>query len=164
MKNLIYIIAVAGISATLFLSFNFRPPSDEVQYPEGYRGWTYIKSMIIEEGHPLYESFGGIHNIYANKKALEGYKSDTNTFPDGAVIIFDLLEAVNKDHAITAGLRKVVGVMERNSEKFKSTGGWGFEGFKGDTKERAITDAYSQCFNCHLSKKESNYVFSTYHE
>ena len=34
--------------------------------------------------------FGGIHHIYANDKAIEGYRNEL--FPDGAVIIFDLLE------------------------------------------------------------------------
>jgi len=31
--------------------------------------------MAIEEGHPLYSAFGGIHHICANDKALEGSRS-----------------------------------------------------------------------------------------
>jgi len=26
----------------------------EVPYPAGYRDWHHVKSMVIEEGHPLY--------------------------------------------------------------------------------------------------------------
>jgi len=32
------------------------------------------------------------------------------------------------------------------SLKFAETGGWGFEGFKGDIKERVVTDAKNACF------------------
>ena len=41
----------------------------EVPYPAGYRDWHHVKSMVIEEGHPLYGAFGGIHHLYANDKA-----------------------------------------------------------------------------------------------
>ncbi|MER3451425.1 MAG: cytochrome C, partial [Thermus sp.] len=30
-------------------------------YPKGFRAWTHVKSMVIEPGHPLYETFGGQH-------------------------------------------------------------------------------------------------------
>jgi len=133
-----------------------------VPYPKGYRDWTHVKSMIINPGHPLYESFGGIHHIYANKKAMEGYAK--GKFPDGAVIVFDLLEAKSADNAVTEGARKVVGVMHKDSKKWKATGGWGFEGFKGDsTTERAVgKNAASACYNCHTQQKDKDFVFSAY--
>lgn len=135
--------------------------NDEVKYPEGYRNWTHVKTLILEKGHPLYDAFGGIHHIYANKTALEGYKAG-NKFKDGSVIVFDLLETVSADNAIAEGNRKVVGVMEKNSKKYKDTGGWGFEGFKADTRERVVKNMYGECFSCHLSQKEKDYVFSEY--
>ena len=58
-----------------------------VPYPKGYRQWTHVKSMVIQPGHALYDSFGGIHHLYANKLAEKGYAS--GKFPDGAVIAFD---------------------------------------------------------------------------
>lgn len=132
----------------------------EVPYPAGYRDWHHVKSMVIEEGHPLYGAFGGIHHLYANDKALEGYRSDT--FPDGAVIIFDLLEAVHDSDAVTEGARKVVGVMHKDAEMFAATGGWGFEGFGGgDPTNRVVGDnATSACFACHQPQKDQDYTFS----
>lgn len=132
----------------------------EVPYPEGYRDWHHVKSMVIEEGHPLFAAFGGIHHLYANDKALQGYRSDT--FPDGAVIIFDLLEAVHDGNAVTEGARKVVGVMHKDAKKFAATGGWGFEGFGGgDPANRVVGDqAASACFACHLPQKDQDYTFS----
>ncbi len=133
-----------------------------VAYPEGFRQWTHAKSMVINQGHALYEAFGGIHHLYANKKAMEGYKS--GKFADGSVIVFDLLEAKAADNAVQEGARKVVGVMHKDSVKWKATGGWGYEGFKGDSKtERAVgKNAASACHQCHTSQKDKDYVFSTY--
>lgn len=132
----------------------------EVPYPTGYRAWHHVKSMVIEDGHPLFGAFGGIHHIYANDKALDGYRIDS--FPDGAVIIFDLLEAVHDGNAVTEGARKVVGVMHKDAAKFAATGGWGFEGFGGgDPGNRVVgSDAASACFSCHQPQKDQDYTFS----
>jgi hypothetical protein len=132
----------------------------QVPYPNGYRDWHHVKSMVIEEGHPLNSAFGGIHHIYANDKALEGYRQ--GHFPDGAVIIFDLLEVTHADNAITEGQRKVVGVMHKDAKQFAATGGWGFEGFGGgDPTSRVVgKDAASACFACHQPQKGQDYTFS----
>lgn len=131
-----------------------------VAYPEGYRNWHHVKSMVINAGHPLHAALGGIHHIYANGKAVEGYRK--GKFPDGAVIIFDLLEAKSADNAVTEGARKVVGVMVKNAAAYSATGGWGFEGFKGDSKtERAVgKNAAQACYGCHAPQKDRDFVFS----
>lgn len=134
----------------------------EVYYPADYRSWTHVKSMILEEGHALYESFGGIHHLYANDKALQGYKSQN--FPDGSVIIFDLLEANRADNAVTEGNRKVIGIMYKNASAFPQTGGWGFGAFKSQSGEKLDIDPVAGCFNCHASQKDRDYVFSSFRE
>lgn len=35
--------------------------SGGVDYPEDYRSWSHVKSMIILPGHPLEDPFGGMH-------------------------------------------------------------------------------------------------------
>jgi hypothetical protein len=137
--------------------------NNQVDYPEGYRQWVHVKSMVLQEGHPLYESFGGIHHVYANPKALAAMKAG-KPYPDGSVLVFDLLAASSENNAIVEGARKVVGVMQKNSKKFAATGGWGYEGFKGDSKERVVEDAQSACHACHSSQKDQDYVFSTYRQ
>ena len=135
---------------------------DAVPYPDGYRAWQHVKSMVIEEGHPLHAAFGGIHHIYANERALEGYR--TGRFPDGAVIAFDLLAADRADHAVTEGPRKVLGVMHRDARRYAATGGWGFEGFVGGRpSDRAVgtaTAAATACFECHREQAGEDFVFS----
>lgn len=149
-------LALATLAALALPAF-----AAEVAYPDGYRDWHHVKSMVIQPGHGLYEAFGGIHHLYANRKAVEGYR--TGKFPDGAVIVFDLLEAPAEGGAITEGRRKVVGVMARDARRFAATGGWGFEGFKGDSRtERAVgADAAKACFACHAPQKDRGYVFSS---
>lgn len=136
-----------------------------VPYPEGYRNWTHVKSMLISQGHPLFEAFGGIHHIYANDKAMQGYRKGGN-FPNGSVIIFDLLDVKSDGGATEEGARKVVGVMHKDARKWATTGGWGFEGFKGDSKtERAVgKNAEQACFNCHAPQKSHDYVFSRWRQ
>jgi hypothetical protein len=132
----------------------------QVPYPSSYRDWHHVKSMVIEEGHPLFGAFGGIHHLYANPKAIEGYKA--GKFPDGSVIVFDLLEASRKDSAVTEGPRKVLGVMHKDAKKYAATGGWGFEGFGGGDQSKRVVgaNAASACFACHAPQKDHDYVFS----
>ncbi len=130
-----------------------------VPYPEDYRGWYHVKSMVIFPGHPLENPFRGIHHVYANKKALKGLK--TGTYRNGAVLVFDLLDYTRAGHALQEGPRKLVGVMHRDTARFAATGGWGFEGFAGNSKtERLTNDGGKGCFDCHAAQKANQYVFS----
>jgi len=53
--------------------------------------------------------------------------------------------------------------MEKDRARFKATGGWGFEAFKGDSQtERLVTDATAQCFGCHQRQKDNDFAFSGY--
>ena len=161
MRTVISIIAAATTVSTIVLA-NSAAAADPapVPYPKGYRDWHHVKSMVINPGHGLYDAFGGIHHVYANKAALQGYRS--GKWPNGAVIVFDLLEAKSADNTVTEGTRKVVGVMHRDSGKYAATGGWGYEGFKGDsTADRAVgVNALTACHQCHIAQKDAGFVFS----
>ncbi|WP_129645321.1 cytochrome P460 family protein [Peristeroidobacter agariperforans] len=157
-------IALAIPAALVIGAVAVNAATDAVPYPQGYRQWQHIKSMVIQTGHPLHASFGGIHHLYANEKARAGYRS--GKFPDGSTIVFDLLEANDADSAITEGKRKVVGVMLKDTRKYAATGGWGFEGFAGDSPtERVVGDkAATACFTCHIARQQQDFVFSSYRE
>lgn len=157
---------IGGLSAGLLATgFLFGQSQTEVAYPEDYRNWVHVKSMVILEGHVHFEAFGGFHHVYANDKAVAALKQGI-PFPKGAVLVFDLREALAEDNAISEGRRLVVGVMEKDPERFPGTAGWGFEDFKmrGDVYERAVTNAREQCLSCHDSRKTSDYVYSEYRE
>jgi len=152
------------IAAALALSTQLPVTAgDGVPYPEGYRLWAHVKSMTIHPGHPLQDPFLGIHHIYANDKALSGLKS--GRFADGAVLVFDQLESLTQDQASTEGQRVLVGVMAKDGKRFADTGGWGFEGWSGNSRDqRLVADGGAACFACHAQQAERDYVFSTWRE
>ena len=108
----------------------------------------------------LANPFAGIHHVYANDSALLGLQ--TGEFAPGAVLVFDLLAYTEGDNALQEGQRKLIGVMERDPARFADTGGWGFEGFAGDShQERLTNDGGRACFACHQPQQQTSYVFST---
>ncbi len=132
-----------------------------VAYPEGYRAWTHVKSMIVEKGHPLFELVGGLHHIYANSRATQGYQANPRVFPEGAVIVFDLLEPVVGNNAVVEGKRKAVIVMEKDSRRFAATGNWGYAVFEGDGR-RAVEINVNSCYECHKGAANTDFVFSSF--
>jgi Cytochrome P460 len=131
-------------------------------YPNGFRAWNHVKTMQIKLGHPLYNGFGGIHHIYANNRAKDGFRR--GKFANGSVLVFDLHEAREEPFTTSEGPRKFVAVMHKHADRYRDTGGWGFEAFKGDShKDRLVgadRNAARNCFQCHASQKASDYVFS----
>ena len=132
---------------------------EPVPYPEGYRLWTHVKSMVLFDDHPLADPFEGIHHVYANAAALKGLQE--GSFADGAILVFDLLEATRGEGALTEGARKRLDVMHRDPSRYASTGGWGFETFVGDSRsERLVQDVVASCYACHTSVANQSFVFS----
>jgi len=103
----------------------------------------------------------GFHHIYGNAKAMEGYKA--GKFDDGSILVFDVLEAVSRDNVINEGKRRLIDVMVKDAQKFKNTGGWGYEEFAGDSKTDRLIGALSvtSCYNCHAYQKTNDNVFSS---
>jgi hypothetical protein len=60
---------------------------------------------------------------------------------------------------MNVGARKVVDVMQKDSTRFAATGGWGFDEFRGDTRERT-TAPIATCVQCHTRRRDNDYVFS----
>ena len=156
LRNLIGAFCI--IAVPLFVMAESSRP---VTYPEGYRDWTHVKSMVIQPEHGLADPFEGIHHVYANGEALAGLKD--GSYDNGSVFVFDLLNQNVGDGAIQEGERKFIGVMEYDTDRFSATGGWGFEAFAGNSKnERVVNDGGESCFACHQGVKAANYVFSQY--
>lgn len=132
----------------------------EAPYPEGYRHWTHIKSAYIGEGSAAFKRFGGMHHIYANREAMEGYR--TGRFPPGSVLVFDLLDASSSDKGVEPGARKFVDIMWKNPSP---AGGWVFGEFDRDSRTvRNVTAAQgvAQCQSCHDKAGATDGVFSKF--
>lgn len=141
-------------------SFNISCQENEIPYPEGYRYWVHIKTTLVGPESPSFKLNGGYHHIYANEKAMQGYTS--GHFPEGAVIVFDVLGIKQQNGNMLEDSRAHIDVMVKDSLKFAGTGGWGYEEFKGDSHtERTLTSTTkTQCFNCHA--KKDDYFFSEF--
>lgn len=111
---------------------------------------------------PFFARVGGLHHIYANEKAMEGYR--TGRFPEGSVLVFDVFETQEAAGATLEGPRRFIDVMQKDSKRFAATGGWGYEEFKGDSQtERALTPKTAQeCHACHAAAKDYDSVFSRF--
>lgn len=133
---------------------------EEVAYPDGYRQWTHIKSATVNPASPAYAHFGGMHNIYGNRLAMDGFAA--GTFPDGSVVVFDVLEWKEGPQHSDTGARRILDVMTKDSRRYAATGGWGYTEFQGDSHtERTMTAAdMAKCASCHQANAKHDSVFS----
>jgi len=133
-----------------------------VAYPDGYRNWFHVTSRVNLTGSEP-ESAVGFHHIYANEKARAGL--DSGQFEDGAVFVLDRFKYnEGEDKTLNEGDRRVLAVMLKDAAKFKGTGGWGFEGFKGgDASQRVVKDGQA-CFVCHIPFEKQGFVISRPHK
>jgi hypothetical protein len=141
----------------------FSDDAQPVPYPDGFRSWSHVKSGVISPQHANFSSMGGIHHVYANPQAMDGYR--TRQFPEGSVIVFEWLEWLEKNGSIEEGPRRQVDVMIKDSQRYAATGGWGFQRFVKDSKtELAAAPTPQQCFACHDKLKADGLVISKYRE
>jgi hypothetical protein len=150
---------LVAAAAALGLGLPAQPNEAAVPFPDGYRKWVHVKSTLIGPQSPAFERNGGIHHFYANEKALEGYRS--GAFPDGSVLVDDLVEAKEAAGITSDGPRRRVAIMVKEGLRFRETGGWGFEVFKGEGRDAALdTASKAACFACHKNGHDS--VFSEF--
>ncbi|QNQ09955.1 cytochrome P460 family protein [Sphingomonas alpina] len=151
--KLLGIIALAAV-ATVATARSTQEP--EIAYPANFRKWQHISSGYIGEGNPGFPRYGGIHYIYANDRAMTGYR--TGTFPLGSVLVFDVHDVKTGPGTIDPTTRKLVDVME------KRHGGWRFVEFDGDSRTKiSVTgdQAVKVCAACHETAKR-DHVFSNF--
>ncbi len=144
---------------------------DSVPFPTGYRQWVHIASVFRGPQNPVFKQqpctkpcAGGVFQYYANAKALEGYR--TGKFPDGAIIADEFIEmqdAPPQPATSYEGSRRGVGVMVKDSSRYAATGDWGFESYKGDSRQPDHSSA--ACYACHNAfRKDHDFTFLKYKE
>jgi Cytochrome P460 len=149
--------------AVLIVSFALSAQTDEEpSFPKEFRRWAHVKSVLVGPQSPAFATEGGIHHIYANDNALEGYRS--GKFPDGSVIVYDLLETKEVAGNTLEGQTRRVDVMLKQRARYASTGGWEFMSFSGSDQTNGKLTAARQetCAGCHARKKDHDFVFSEF--
>jgi len=126
-----------------------------VSYPADYRKWAVTRRFQAGPESKV----AGFHHYYANERALEGFNA--GKFPDGSVIVDELLAVDQQGGNSYEGKRLRIAVMMKDSARYAETGGWGFERGSGDSQELgAPADVRQACYSCHVKQKDHDFVFS----
>ena len=150
-----------------------------IKIPPGYRDWPLISVARI--GGPAND----IRAKLGNDVAIRAFRAGTHPFPDGTVIARLAWKQVTSDEnnvvfrtamlaqglspdviqkvlseSFVAGPPTNVQFMIKDSEKYASTGGWGFAQFTdGKPDGEAV---HKTCFPCHAPGKDRDFVFTRY--
>src|SRR5262249_10542633 len=113
-----------------------------VPLPNDYRFWYHVGSKSISAdaataiGFPPEVFRQTFDAVFANEVALNDLRNKTLPYRDGAEFVapfFKLTHAV--DGLDQPGDLAFIAVMEKDSSRFASTGGWGFAVYGPDQKE-----------------------------
>ena len=156
-KDMILLLATALSVGGSSLSAQL---DDVAPFPKEFRKWAHVKSVLVGPQSAAFATEGGIHHIYANEKALEGY--ETGRFPDGSVIVYDLLETKEVAGNTIEGPTRRVDVMVKQSQVYRATTGWGFMSFPGGNPAdgKLTVERQAACAACHAKRNDHDSVFS----
>jgi hypothetical protein len=106
----------------------------------------------------------GVFHFYGNEQAMDGLR--TGSYPDGSIIAEEMLEWISTANGgASEGQRRVVGVMVKDSQRYASTGGWGYGSFEdGSRADKLDAKSREACHQCHIARKDQGYVFTEYRE
>lgn len=155
MRLLIAVLLAAGR-----LGATEAPDAPLVPYPEGFRQWMHLGSVISHPKDKPDAPHGLVHHIYANEKAVEGLR--TGTYPEGAVLVADWYVLKEKyAGSFDEGPRDHTDVMVKDA-RFAATGGWGYDQFAKDSMvtRNVGPAAPKRCYECHTKVKARDHVFS----
>ncbi len=163
MKRAIVMFIAAASSILIWRHSLSTDAAPAVAYPDGYRNWSHVRSGAIGPTNQSFERMGGFQHIYANEQGMAGYR--TRQFPEGSVVVVDWFEMREQAGAFSEGPRRQLDVMVKDSKRYASTGGWGFQRFVKDSKtELAAAPTPQDCFACHDKLKKDGLVLSQYRQ
>jgi hypothetical protein len=124
--------------------------------PKSYHSWQKSVRKVVTDKSSL---FYGIHYIYADKKAMNGYRAG-NKFAEGSSIIIEHFNIKEGSTSPAEGAKNMV-VLMRKDKRMKATGGWLFAGYGADGVPSGL-DPVNTCFGCHQKDAaQRDYVIST---
>ena len=138
-----------------------------ISMPSDFREWAYLGTWSIagddEEG-----GAADFHVVYTQPETVEAYRR-TGQFPDGAVLVKELIEADTGD--LTTGrvswANRVTGwfiMIKDRQGRFEGNGlwgdGWGWALFQADDPAITVTQDYkAECIPCHVPAKTDDWVY-----
>lgn len=134
-----------------------KSPGYGVTIPDGYRNW-----QIVAPSHRPDKD--EVRVILGNDIAMQAYRAKTLPFPDGTILAklaWKRVQSPEFENAFVPGDPQRIEFMVKDSNRYASTGGWGFgrfvDGKAADEKQ------HGTCFPCHEANVKGNdFVFTRY--
>lgn len=153
-------LTLAIISQSLSAGETIKNSPNGIKLPEDYKNWKVISISHRTDNNSMRTILG---NDIAVKAARLG---NTNPWPKGSILGKLVWKQKTEEHWPTAiAPDKFVHAefMFKDSEKFKSTGGWGYARWLGlDQKPYGGDENFAlECMGCHTPVKDNDWVFTT---
>ncbi len=130
--------------------------------------WSIAEEDVVASSEASSRGAAGLHNVYTQPATIDHFL-ETGKFPDGAVIVKELLKTVTT--SMTTGTvsrgTKVEGwfVMVKDTQgRFESSplwgDGWGWSLFNADQTETTVTTNYkTECIGCHIPARKDDWIY-----
>ena len=141
--------------------------SGNISFPADYRStMEHLGSWFVPTG-----GASGFHHVYTERESVE-YFQKNGVFPDGAVLVKELLVSEANNYTTGEGVHSANGeykqwfVMVKDSQnRFTDNpvwgDGWGWALFKpGNTSKNLATDYKKDCLACHVPAKGTDWIYT----
>jgi hypothetical protein len=175
---------LAGVAAVALMAMATLIPSARAPYPpkpefneqgqlirpEGYREWVYVGTPITpNDMNPPAASFPDFHNVYIHPADYH-HLQQTGQFPDGTVLIKELVSVGSKQAVSGNGyfMGDFIGLEAtiKDSKRFADQpGNWAYFSFGHEYPLSDVADAFpaASCNSCHEATAAQDFVFTQYY-
>jgi Cytochrome P460 len=158
------LIPATVVAAFVAVGTPFASTDDSPKIPANFQHGYLVNAMLVAKEPSKTGLIAGIHLIYLNRTGFARLKQGGSApFPEGTTFVDDVRDFSVDEGTYQQGPRKFLTAMVKDSKKYTSTGGWGFQAWPaGDASKPIVTDAAKQCFSCHTLRKDNDFVYSTF--
>jgi len=153
------LFALITLIPNIAYSKTVSPAPNEINYPTGLKNWRVISTSYRTDNNTQ-------RVILGNNIAIKASRSgQTNPWPKGSILaklVWKNSQHPVWDTAIVPGEFVHSEIMIKDSDKYKTTKGWGYARWKGDQQQPYGKDASfaQECLSCHNNAINSDYVFT----
>ncbi len=149
--------------------------SGKIAIPERFRSeWVFLGTWSVAEQDAEQSSEASgrgaaeLHNVYTQPDVIEAYRQ-TGEFPDGAVLVKELLTGATKP--MTTGVvsrgTDIEGwfiLVKDTQNRFTSNplwgDGWGWVLYSSEDRTAPVTRSYqSECLGCHIPARDTDWIY-----
>ena len=167
----VVLAGIAGpIASELSAESDFSPyvtTDGAILLPDGFRDWAFLGTWVVAGGDDE-GGAAGLHTVYTQPETVSHFR-ETGEFPDGAVLVKELLSAETADmttgHISRAGATDGWFIMIKDAEgRFAGNplwgSGWGWALFEASDPMTTVTEDYeNDCIPCHVPAKDNDWIY-----